>query len=132
VKTTRKVHLLLWNFNKAIRELSQSFINEQFFGIEAILDVLYKDGWILGYKKHNAKSIVEIFLKYDINNKPVLTRVKGIYKTSLQVTIRMPQLVADNKDTAYTGIIRTAKFGFLTNKASLKSKVGGFYLAKFF
>jgi len=58
--------------------------------------------------------------------------VKGIYKTSLQVSIRLPQLVADNKDTGYTGIVRTAKFGFLTNKVALKNKVGGFYLAKFF
>jgi len=58
--------------------------------------------------------------------------VKSIYKASQQITIRVPQLVADNKNTAYTGIVRTAKLGFITNKTSLKNKMGGTYLAKFF
>jgi hypothetical protein len=44
----------------------------------------------------------------------------------------MQQLIADNKNTAYTGIIRTASMGFLSNKKALKNKTGGIYLVKFF
>ena len=132
MKTTVKVYKLVWNFNKAIKNRSQSFINEHFFGIENILDGVYKGGWILGYKRHFSRKVVEIFLRYDNNNKSIITRVKCLHKPSLQHTIRLQQLVADSKNTAYTGIIRTAKMGFLTNRDALKNKIGGSYLVKFF
>jgi len=90
------------------------------------------DGLIAGYKKYSKKSLVEIFLKFDLKNRPLLMRAKCTFKSSLQPTIRIQQLVAESKDTGPTGLIRTAKYGFLTNRSALKHKIGGIYLAKFF
>ena len=132
MKTTQKVSTLILNFNRAITESRTYFVNEYFFGLEPILDGIYKDGWIIGYKIHNISQSVEIFLKYDIKDKPVLTHVQSIWKPSLQPIIRIRQLASDSKNTAYTGIIRTAKFGFLTGRQALKNKTGGVYLAKFY
>lgn len=96
------------------------------------MDDTFKDGLISGYKNYVSKGLVEIFLKYDSNNKCTITRVKCLYKPSLQNTIRMQQLVADTKNTVYTGIVRTASMGFLSNRKAVKNKTGGIYLVKFF
>jgi len=46
--------------------------------------------------------------------------------------IRLQELTADSKTTMYTGIVRTAKYGFLQSHVALKKKTGGIYLAKVF
>jgi len=47
-------------------------------------------------------------------------------------TIRLQELTADSKNSMYTGIVRTAKYGFLQSRIALKKKTGGIYLAKVF
>jgi len=44
MKTTKKLSLLVWNLNKAVKDSRQSFMNEHFYGIEAVLDAIYLDG----------------------------------------------------------------------------------------
>jgi len=61
-----------------------------------------------------------------------MIRVKNTCKPSLQPYIRIQELVADCKNTANLGIIRTSTYGFLTNRLALKNKTGGIYLAKFY
>jgi len=132
MRTTKKVSLLAWNFNKAIHDSRQTFINNYFYGIESILDLMYIDGWIYGYKKYEKEACVEIFLKYDLLEKPVITKVKNIIKPSLIPIIRLFELAADSKNTAHSGIVRTARYGFLHSRIAIKKKVGGIYLAKIF
>jgi len=62
----------------------------------------------------------------------MITRVKNITKPSLISLIRLQELKADSKNTAYTGIIRTAQHGLLHSREALKRKTGGIYLAKVF
>jgi ribosomal protein S8 len=71
-------------------------------------------------------------LKYDSKDKAMITRVKNITKPSLTSLIRLQELKADSKNTAYTGIIRTAQHGLLHSRVALKKKTGGIYLAKVF
>jgi len=132
MKTTKKVSLLIGHLNKAVKASQQSFILETFYGIDSILETLYLDGWILGYKKYKNDKFFEVFLKYDANDKTVMTRAKNIIKPSLLSLIRLQELSSDCKNTVYTGIIRTAKYGFLQNRQALVKKTGGIYLAKIF
>jgi len=107
-------------------------MNENFDGLESVLDAIYADGWISGYKIYRNERCIEIFLKYDSRDKTLITRVKNLTKPSLVSFIRLHELAADSKNTAHTGIIRTAKYGFLPNRTALKKKTGGIYLAKIF
>jgi len=107
-------------------------MNESFYGIESVLDAIYLDGWISGYKQYNSENSVEIFLKYDAKDKAVISRVKNVTKPSLQSVIRLQELAADSKSTNSTGIVRTARYGFLQNRIALQKKTGGLYLAKIF
>jgi len=132
MKTTKKISLLIWNLNKAAKGARQSFIIETFYGIETVLDAIYLDGWILGYKKYESGRYFEVFLKYDASDKTVITRAINITKPNLASLIRLQELSSDCKSTACTGIIRTAKYGFLQNRQAFIKKVGGIYLAKIF
>jgi len=44
MKTTQKVSTLILNFKRAITESRTYFVNEYFFGLEPILDGIYKEG----------------------------------------------------------------------------------------
>ena len=132
MKTTKKVKYLLWALNNAIKSSKQSFIVQTFYDLESVLNILYKDGWILGYKKHKQSSYIEIFLKYDSHDRVLVTKAKNIVKPSLLPCIRLKELFADSTNTTYTGVIRSAKYGFLSNRVALSKKTGGIYLAKIY
>jgi len=133
-QTTKKVSILFRDLQRTIIKNKASFIITSFWGIEPIINALYKDGWILGYKKYTSisDSYFEIYIKYDTNAKTTITNVKTINKSSLLPIIRQQSLISDCKNTAYTGIIQTAKHGFLSNRQALSKKTGGIYLAKVF
>lgn len=96
------------------------------------MNILYIDGWVSGYKKYADKKCFEIFLKNDINNKIIVNRAINVTKPTLQAVIHLAELCADSKNTAYTGVIRTAKYGFLQNRQAFIKKSGGIYLVKLF
>lgn len=131
MKSDKKIKLMVLKLSQAVRSIRQSFIVENFVGIEQILNIFYQDGWISGYKCYN-KKFYEIFLKNDANNKLVMRRAKIITKASLQAIIRLPELLVDSKNTSCTGIIKTAKYGFLKNKHAFIKKTGGVYFTKIF
>lgn len=78
MKTTQKVSGLILNFNRAIKASRLSFVSEYFPGIESILDGLYKEGLIAGYKVIKEAQLIEIFLKYDIKDESLITKAKFI------------------------------------------------------
>ena len=59
---------------------------------ENVLNVLWNEGFILGYKKLNSKpNTLKIFLKYK-NNVPVINSIKMLSKPSLRIYYSVKQL----------------------------------------
>jgi len=51
---------------------------------EALLDVLWDEGFISGYKLYQKNNILKVYLKY-INNLPVINNIKVISKPGFRV-----------------------------------------------
>jgi small subunit ribosomal protein S8 len=58
---------------------------------EAVLNILWDEGFILGYCVLNETKL-KVFLKYQANNKPVLSSVRLISQPSLPVYYSVKQL----------------------------------------
>jgi small subunit ribosomal protein S8 len=91
--------------------------------IESILNILWNEGFILGYKvsKKNPQ-ILKIFLKYK-NGNPVISSIKPVSKPGLKVYYSLKQLwkIESSKGTL---VISTTR-GFLSNNDCKKKKLGG-------
>ena len=91
--------------------------------IEMLLNVLWSEGFILGYKisKTNLKT-VKIFLKYK-NGKPVINSLKSVSKPSLRIYYSAKQLWKLNFNQGIL-LISTTK-GFLSINECKNLKIGG-------
>ena len=89
--------------------------------IEMLLNVLWSEGFILGYKKKDSKTL-KIFLKYK-KGTPVINSIKLVSKPSLRVYYSVKQLWKLNFNQGLF-IISTTK-GFLSINECKKFKLGG-------
>lgn len=90
---------------------------------EAVLSVLWDEGYILGYKQDNLDSTkLKIFLKYT-NNKPVIQIIKGISKPGSKVYYSIKQLW--KIDSSKTFLIISTNMGLKTLIDCKKLKIGG-------
>lgn len=90
---------------------------------EAILKVLWNEGFIIGYKtseKH--KDITKIFLKYN-NGKPVINNIKALTKPGKRVYYSIKQIWKIDPDKTF--IIFSTNQGFKTIYSCRKLKLGG-------
>ena len=90
---------------------------------ESILNVLWNEGFILGYKiqKKNPNTL-KIFLKYK-NGKPVINLIKPVSKPSLRIYYSIKQLWKFEASKG-TLILSTTK-GFMSSNDCKKKKLGG-------
>lgn len=92
-----------------------------------ILNVLWDEGYILGYKNSDINSnMFEIFLKYN-NNQPAIKFIKFISKPSKRIYVNSKQLFKINLDLGLF-IISTNKGTFSLQNCK-KLRIGGEPLA---
>ena len=90
---------------------------------EHILNILWDEGFILGYKNSKHKSnTLKIFLKYQ-NGSPVIQLIKVLSKPSLRVYYSVKQLwkLEPSKGTI---VVSTTK-GFMSSSDCKKKTLGG-------
>lgn len=88
-----------------------------------ILDILWQEGYILGYRVSNInKKKIEIFLKYK-NGKPVINDFKSITKPSKRVYYSSKQLWKVDFNSGIC-ILSTNK-GFMSIEGCKKKNIGG-------
>ncbi len=83
-----------------------------------ILTLLYKEGYINGFKVCEQNNLIEVYLKY-INNLPVITDIKIISKPSKKIYSRVKDLDKKSK------IVLTTSKGILMNKDAKFFNIGG-------
>ena len=117
----------LWNISA---DLKNSQISRRNFMYQqktkliiAFLDILWDEGFILGYKIYSADSnILKIFLKYK-NGNPVINSVKPISKPSQQIYYSVSQLW--KLDSKKNLIILTTSKGLMTVNECKRAQIGG-------
>jgi len=88
-----------------------------------ILNVLWDEGFILGYKiPKNSPNTLKIFLKYQ-NGSPVINLIKRLSKPSLRVYYSVKQLW--KMDSSKGLVILSTNKGFMTNIDCKKFLLGG-------
>ena len=90
---------------------------------KSVLNVLWNEGFILGYKTTKEDSnVLKIFLKYN-QNKPVIKKIKGISKPSKRIYYSINQIwkIDSNK----TFLIISTNQGLKTINECKKLKIGG-------
>jgi small subunit ribosomal protein S8 len=118
---------LLWNMFANIQNgqlAKRSFVIQKRKKIcEYILNVLWNEGFILGYKLvKNDVTQLKIFLKYD-NGKPVIKTLKPISKPGLRIYYSLKQIW--KIDTSKTFIVISTNKGVKTIIDCKKLKLGG-------
>ena len=90
---------------------------------EQILNVLWNEGFILGYKvlKNNPGKL-KIFLKYH-KGSPVINSIKFISKPSLKVFYSLKRLW--KLDSSQGVIVMSTNQGFMSDNECKKKKIGG-------
>ena len=90
---------------------------------ESFLDILWDEGFILGYKLDNFDSTkLKIYLKY-YKNEPVINKFKFISKPSKRVYYSLKQIW--KIDSSKTFIIFSTNLGLKSILACKKQKIGG-------
>jgi len=89
---------------------------------EMLLNVLWDEGYILGYKTLKNSNFILIYLKY--NNKiPVITDFKIISKSSLKINYSIKQLWKLNENNGL--VILSTNKGLLSINSCKKFNIGG-------
>jgi len=91
----------------------------------SILNVLYEEGYIRGYKQLNFKEL-EIYLKYYLD-KPVIENIKRVSKPGRRVYYSIKDIL--NTDSSELYILSTSK-GILSSTKANRMKLGGEALFK--
>ena len=87
------------------------------------LNILWNEGYILGYKNYNNNSNkIKIFLKY-YQGKPIINSLKLISKPGQRISYSIKQIWKINSNK--TLIIFTTNQGLLTINDCKKLKIGG-------
>lgn len=128
-------NILINNFN----QIQKGFLNKKIYVslkstkfLIKILDCIQNEGYILGYSydKYN-KNKIKVYLKYDDNFNPILTKFIPISKPSRKMYITYKILVKYSKYFAndFILILSTNK-GIITHQQALKLGIGGKVICK--
>lgn len=117
----------IWNLLSAIKNgllaRKKVIVFPYSFLCNQILVVLYKEGYISGFRLlPNNSGFIEIFLKYYLG-RPTISRILSVSKPSRRVYISLSDLWRSNTCTQ-TLILSTSK-GILSDKLSKKLNLGG-------
>jgi small subunit ribosomal protein S8 len=118
---------LIWNLLSAIKNgllaRKKVIIFPSTLLCNQVLTVLYKEGYISGFRLLPDNSrFIEIFLKYNFG-KPVVSKILSVSKPSKRVYISVLDLWKFNT-CLHTLILSTSK-GILSDKESRKLSIGG-------
>lgn len=95
-----------------------------------VLKVMYKEGYINGYRKHPIqKDKVQVFLKYT-NGKPSLAKLSVVSKPSNRIYMSL-KILCKLKTSFVTFVLSTHK-GIMSDKECRKLKLGGELLCVIF
>jgi len=117
----------LWNISAKLKN-SQIARRHFFFQPKtkltiAFLNILWDEGFILGYKIDNSNSnLLKIFLKFK-NKDPVINSIKFIFKPSRNIYYSMSQFW--KLDSKKSLIILTTSKGLMTAHECKKTQTGG-------
>jgi len=95
---------------------------KSFFCIK-FLNILWSEGFILGYKELNYR-ILKIFLKYNKNNIPAINNIRFLTKPSKRMYLSIKQLWKLDHMSNYIIIVSTSK-GLLTVNECKQYNLGG-------
>lgn len=90
-----------------------------------ILDILYKEGYIRGYKKlfYNNKLRIKVLLKYDLEGNPIISKLVRVSKPGKRVYTSIKSLW---KIKSGLGVfILSTKKGILTDNDARYLNIGG-------
>lgn len=102
-----------------------------------ILKVLYKEGYILGYNvKKDLKNVknnsIEVLLRYDINQDPVIYKIKLLSKPGYRQYVSVRKLISLRKK--YINLnnmyILSTPLGVLSDVEAIQLNVGGELICK--
>jgi ribosomal protein S8 len=131
MKTNKHISKFMCSFNRAISSNRQNFLIKPFHGLNSILDNLYKDGFIVGYKNNDKENIIEIFLKIDHNGRHLATKATNISKPSRIISGRLKELKAAVLVKPHSLLfIRTSKCGIIAGRQAIFNKIGGIIVGK--
>nr|YP_010131759.1 ribosomal protein S8 [Thalassiosira profunda]QPZ94127.1 ribosomal protein S8 [Thalassiosira profunda] len=117
----------LWNVSNNLKNSQisrRNFIFQQKTKLTiAFLNILWDEGFILGYKIDNVdSSLLKIFLKYKKGN-PVIKSIKCVYTPSRNIHYSVAQLW--KFDSKKSLVILTTSKGLLTAQECRKAQIGG-------
>jgi len=117
-----------WEFVSAIKNaqlVNKSIVkHNKNKNYEMLLNILWDEGYILGYKTsiHSSDNIL-IYLKYNNNKSPAITNIKIISKSSLKIYYSIKQLWKLNESHGL--IILSTNKGLLSVNSCKKMGIGG-------
>ncbi len=96
-----------------------------------IARILRDEGYIRNYKEieDNKQGILQIFLKYDSNRKPVVSEIRRISKPSRRIYVNKDD-IPRIKSGLGLAILSTSK-GLLADKEARKQGIGGEIICSF-
>ena len=94
-----------------------------------MLNVLHREGYILGYNSTRYKKKVQIFLKY-YNNEPTISKAVVVSKNKVIPSITWKELRNTIKRMPIGIIILSTHKGVLSHRDALRLKIGGSVLAE--
>jgi small subunit ribosomal protein S8 len=118
---------LLWNMFANVQNgqlAKKSFVIQKRKKVcEAVLNILWDEGFILGYKLiNNDPTKLKIFLKYNKNN-PVIRSIKSVSKPGSRVYYSIKQLW--KLDSSKTFLVLSTNQGLKSLIQCKKLKIGG-------
>lgn len=125
--SNRRINTFFIDYNRCLTYQKLWFRTQNFKGILQILEELYNEHLIVGYKLDilDKKIYYKIYPKYSHINKKVIKHFKFVSRPGHKIFIRLRNL---NKWSSwgsnYIGFLRT-RYGFVSATNALKLKTGG-------
>lgn len=105
------------------------FTQQNFFGLESILEDMYFIGIISGFTKK--LNNFEIFLKYSAFGQKLLFNAKNYYKQSFKKSVKVSQVKSLSFVEPFSFLfLLTAAKGIVLKERSISTRNGGIFLAK--
>ena len=129
--STRRINNFFIGLRRCIKARHLYFYVTDYKGFNPIIEELYNEGILKGYKKIN-KDTYKIYPRYATANRNVIHKIKFISKPGHRIFIRYKNLLKmKHWNTNVIGFIRT-RFGILSIKDCMKFKIGGEFLLLIF
>jgi len=121
--STRRINNFFIGLDRCIKARHLYFYISDYKGFSSIIEDLYNEGILKGYKKNN--HIYKIYPRYASSNRTTFSKIKFISKPGHRIFIRYTNfLKMKHWNTKVLGFVRT-RLGILSIKDCMKFKIGG-------